>query len=190
MSRVEIAGDPGSEALRIDGHALPFTSATLAMPDRGMPVLTVALPVAGGTVVTLEAAAAVAGPTRDALVAMGWKPPPARPADDRPGGPRKGFMAEVSEEWLTAPLDDPWIRMVHEPTGITADGHGENAWHKAVAALGERLIAEGKITVNSARVAMGLAPWPQDAAVAPVGIIPLKPAGAADWLGRPGSTGP
>jgi len=72
---VELAGDPGSEALRVGGHDLPFTAATVHLARGSVPVLTVDLPVIGGIVVTLEAHPEVSERTRRALMAMGWTPP-------------------------------------------------------------------------------------------------------------------
>lgn len=72
---VELTGDPGSEALRVGGHDLPFQAATLHLAPGSLPVLTVDLPVIGGVVVTLEAHPEVSSRTRRALIAMGWTPP-------------------------------------------------------------------------------------------------------------------
>ena len=55
LNRVEIAGDPGATALKVDGKVLAFDAATLAVDPRSVPVLTVSLPVVGGVVVTLDA---------------------------------------------------------------------------------------------------------------------------------------
>ena len=74
-NHVEIAGDPSSGALRIDGHLLPFSAAVLRMEAPHTPVLSVALPVIGGVVVTLEAKTGFEETTRAALMAMGWTPP-------------------------------------------------------------------------------------------------------------------
>jgi hypothetical protein len=75
-NHVEIAGDPSSGALRIDGHLLPFSAAVLKMEAPRVPVLSVALPCIGGVVVTLEAETEFQETTRAALIAMGWTPPP------------------------------------------------------------------------------------------------------------------
>jgi hypothetical protein len=75
-NHVEIAGDPSSGALRIDGHLLPFSAAVLRMEAPATPVLSVALPVIGGVVVTLDAETGFDQTTRAALIAMGWTPPP------------------------------------------------------------------------------------------------------------------
>ena len=75
-NHVELNGDPDSAALRIDGHLLPFTAAVLKLEAPRVPVLSVALPVIGGAVVTLDAACEFEASTRAALVAMGWTPPP------------------------------------------------------------------------------------------------------------------
>ena len=75
LNRVEIAGDPGATALKVDGKVLAFDAATLAVDPRSVPVLTVSLPVVGGVVVTLDARIRLAPDTRAALVAMGWTPP-------------------------------------------------------------------------------------------------------------------
>jgi hypothetical protein len=75
LNRVELAGDPGATALKVDGKVLPFDAATLAVDPGSIPVLTVSLPVAGGVVVTLDARIRLAPDTHAALVAMGWTPP-------------------------------------------------------------------------------------------------------------------
>ena len=75
-NRVEITGDPSHGALRIDGHVLPFTAAVLRLEAPQPPVLSVALPVIGGVVVTLEARTTFEETTRAALIAAGWTPPP------------------------------------------------------------------------------------------------------------------
>jgi hypothetical protein len=74
-NHVEIAGDPSSGAIRIDGHPLPFSAAVLRLEAPQTPVLSVALPVIGGVVVTLEAETEFQETTRKALMAMGWTPP-------------------------------------------------------------------------------------------------------------------
>ena len=51
-NRIELTGDPSSGALRIDGHLLPFSAAVLRLEAPNTPVLSVALPVIGGVVVT------------------------------------------------------------------------------------------------------------------------------------------
>jgi hypothetical protein len=75
LTRVELAGDPSSAALRINGHLLPFSAAVLRLEAPNAPMLSVALPVIGGAVVTLDAKTGFAEETRVALVAMGWTPP-------------------------------------------------------------------------------------------------------------------
>jgi hypothetical protein len=81
-NHVEIAGDPSSGALRIDGHPLPFSAAVLRLEAPHAPVLSVALPVIGGVVVTLEAETEFQETTRKALMAMGWTPPPEPRSED------------------------------------------------------------------------------------------------------------
>jgi hypothetical protein len=75
-NHVELNGDPDSATLRIDGHVVPFSAAVLRLQAPQPPVLSVALPVIGGAVVTLDAACEFEASTRAALVAMGWTPPP------------------------------------------------------------------------------------------------------------------
>ena len=75
-NRIELTGDPSSGALRIDGHLLPFSAAVLRLEAPSAPVLSVALPVIGGAVVTLDAKTGFEETTRKALIAMGWTPPP------------------------------------------------------------------------------------------------------------------
>lgn len=75
-NRIELTGDPSSGALRIDGHLLPFAAAVLRLEAPNTPVLSVALPVIGGVVVTLDAETGFDDTTKAALVAMGWTPPP------------------------------------------------------------------------------------------------------------------
>jgi hypothetical protein len=75
-NRVELTGDPASGALHIDGHLLPFSAAVLRLEAPNTPVLSVALPVIGGVVVTLDAETGFDQTTRAALIAMGWTPPP------------------------------------------------------------------------------------------------------------------
>ena len=74
-NRIELTGDPSSGALRIDGHLLPFSAAVLRLEAPKPPVLSVALPVIGGAVVTLDAKTGFDEKTAAALVAMGWTPP-------------------------------------------------------------------------------------------------------------------
>lgn len=74
-NHVELTGDPDSAALRIDGHLLPFSAAVLRLEAPHVPVLSVALPVIGGAVVTLDARCEFRESTAAALVAMGWTPP-------------------------------------------------------------------------------------------------------------------
>jgi hypothetical protein len=81
-NHVEIAGDPSSGALRIDGHLLPFSAAVLRMEAPQTPVLSVALPVIGGVVVTLDAETEFQQTTRKALIAMGWTPPAETSSED------------------------------------------------------------------------------------------------------------
>ena len=78
-NHVELTGDPTSGALHIDGHLLPFSAAVLRMEAPNTPVLSVALPVIGGVVVTLDAETGFEETTRAALVAMGWTPPKPEP---------------------------------------------------------------------------------------------------------------
>ena len=78
-NRIELTGDPSSGALRIDGHLLPFSAAVLRLEAPNTPVLSVALPVIGGAVVTLDAETGFEETTAAALVAMGWTPPPEAP---------------------------------------------------------------------------------------------------------------
>ena len=81
-NHVEITGDANSCGLRIDGHLLPFTAAVLRLEAPHPPVLSVALPVIGGAIVTLEARTEFQETTRAALVAMGWTPPPEAEAEE------------------------------------------------------------------------------------------------------------
>lgn len=74
-NRVEITADPDSASLRIGGHLVPFTAAVLRLEAPKMPVLSVALPVIGGAVVTLDAKCEFEESTAAALVAAGWVPP-------------------------------------------------------------------------------------------------------------------
>ena len=80
-NRIELTGDPTSQGLRIDGHLLPFSAAVLRCEAPNPPVLSVALPVIGGMVVTLDARTGFEESTRAALVAMGWTPPPEADCD-------------------------------------------------------------------------------------------------------------
>ena len=81
-NHVEITGDPSHGALRIDGHLLPFTAAVLRLEAPHPPVLSVALPVIGGAIVTLEARTEFQETTRAALIAAGWTPPPEPGSED------------------------------------------------------------------------------------------------------------
>jgi hypothetical protein len=79
-NHVELSGGSGTAELRIDGHLLPASAAVVRVQAGGIPTLSVALPVIGGMVVTLDAKTGFEESTRAALVAMGWTPPP------EPGG--------------------------------------------------------------------------------------------------------
>jgi hypothetical protein len=51
-----------------------------------------------------------------------------------------------------------FARIVHLPTGITAEGE----WGAAVAAVARKLIERGDISINDARAALGLPEWNED----------------------------
>lgn len=96
-NHVELTGDPSSAALRIDGHLLPFSAAVLRLQAPEPPVLSVALPVIGGAVVTLDAKTGFEETTRAALMAMGWMPPP---EEGRSDGQKLGMLRAAVREVL------------------------------------------------------------------------------------------
>ena len=69
-------------ALRIHGHLLPFTAAVLKLEAPHPPAPSVAPPVIGGAIVTLEARTEFQETTRAALIAAGWTPPPEPGSED------------------------------------------------------------------------------------------------------------
>ena len=88
-NHIELTGDPSHGALRIDGHLLPFTAAVLRLEAPHPPVLSVALPVIGGAVVTLDARTTFEDTTRAALIAAGWTPPPEPGTEEEAGLPMR-----------------------------------------------------------------------------------------------------
>lgn len=76
LCALEIAGTPMAITVRVNGHTLPCTSATLCLDSGSLPELRVALPIVNDTIVTLDGAVVqFADETRAALVSMGWAPP-------------------------------------------------------------------------------------------------------------------
>ena len=95
MNHVEITGKYGPDAkITVDGHLLACSRAVMTWDAESLPELVVALPVADGFVVTLEAIPSFAEETRAALVAMGWTPPKADTGHAEIMSPRWDATAE------------------------------------------------------------------------------------------------
>ena len=76
LTHVEIDGNAASATVRVGGHMLACTRATLTLNAQEVPVLTVALPAFEGVVTTLsDVLPEFAAETRAVLIAMGWTPP-------------------------------------------------------------------------------------------------------------------
>jgi hypothetical protein len=76
LSKVEITGTPPVVTVKVNGHMLACSSASLHLDAETLPVLTVTLPVADDIVVTLDGVQAdVTEATRQALTSMGWTEP-------------------------------------------------------------------------------------------------------------------
>jgi hypothetical protein len=59
-------------------------------------------------------------------------------------------LADVDADWLHEPMAEPWIRLTHRPTGITAEGRGEHAQGEALNALMTKLAGEGGVVTGEA----------------------------------------
>jgi hypothetical protein len=76
LCALEIAGTPMVITVKVNGHMLPCTSATLCLDAGSLPELRMSLLVVDSTVVTLDGTVVqFADETRAALVSMGWTPP-------------------------------------------------------------------------------------------------------------------
>jgi hypothetical protein len=95
-NKVEITGSQHAVELRVDGHVLPATAAVLSLQAAAIPVLSVALPVIGGVVVTLDAQTQFEETTRAALIAAGWTPPPGSPLRSTP--PSLATLAQIQRD--------------------------------------------------------------------------------------------
>jgi hypothetical protein len=76
LSALEITGHMHAISVKVNGHMLLCTAATLELDANRIPELHVSLPVVDDVVVTLDGT--VAGfrdETRAALISMGWTPP-------------------------------------------------------------------------------------------------------------------
>ena len=79
-TRVEITADrPGCATVKVGGHMLAASSATLTVSAEDIPHLYVALPVVDGMAVIVDARTSLAEESSAALVAMGWTPPQGTP---------------------------------------------------------------------------------------------------------------
>jgi hypothetical protein len=94
------------------------------------------------------------------------------------GPPSADWTQDVTAEWLHGTSPASHVILTHRPTGITGEGQGvlgSAAMTAATRDLGEKLVAKCHITVNDARRALGLEPWPVDAAADP-GPVETGPA--------------
>jgi hypothetical protein len=154
LTRVDISADgPGTEALKVAGHLLPFVAATLELDATQLqiPLLTVSLPVVDGLVATLDARISLAGETRAALMAMGWTPP-AEVTSERD---HAAWLKGIREETFRHESVES-VRLTHLPTGTVTEAATRD---EAMGLMAERLLRQADITINDARAAHGLAPF-------------------------------
>lgn len=76
MNRVDIRGDGNIQTIHVDGRQILAKTARLDLDTRGIPVLTVTLPVIRADIdAGVEAKVVLDDTTHMALIAMGWTPP-------------------------------------------------------------------------------------------------------------------